>query len=83
MVKKKFIDHTTHEVVELELPACPTCGSTASRCRRPSGHEATEWHVARELVFAPLVGWPSWQPGDICTDELCKDACAEAGLAFS
>ncbi len=25
---------------------CPTCGSTAVRCRRPSGHDAAEWHRA-------------------------------------
>lgn len=27
--------------------ACPTCGSTARRCRRPSGHEAQTWHQSR------------------------------------
>lgn len=29
--------------------ACPTCGARiGSRCKRPSGHEAPEPHVARE-----------------------------------
>ena len=79
-VKKKFIDHTTHEVVELELPACPDCGSTASRCKRPSGHEADEWHIAREKIFAPMVGWPNWKPGDECNSSECKAAAARAGI---
>jgi hypothetical protein len=78
MVKKNFIDHTTKDVVRIELPACPECGSTASRCRRPSGHEAQEWHVARELLLAPLIGWPEWKPGVVCDSDVCADAAAEA-----
>lgn len=27
---------------------CPVCGSTARRCKRPSGHDAAEWHRERE-----------------------------------
>jgi hypothetical protein len=38
------------------LPTCPTRGSTASRCHRPSGWDATKWHVAREDLLAPLIG---------------------------
>lgn len=29
------------------LPACPDCGSHTKRCKRPSGHDAAEWHAAR------------------------------------
>ena len=42
------------------LPRCPSCGSTASRCKRPSEHQATEWHVAREALLAELFGWRGW-----------------------
>jgi hypothetical protein len=38
------------------LPTCPTCGSTPSRRHLPSGWDATEWHVAREDLLAPLIG---------------------------
>jgi len=33
---------------------CPTCGSTAVRCRRPSGHDAAEWHRARLKAAADV-----------------------------
>jgi hypothetical protein len=45
------VDGVLYENVTL-----PTCGSTASRCHRPSGRDATEWHVAREDLLAPLIG---------------------------
>lgn len=80
-VKKNFIDHTTHELIEVVLPACPVCGSTASRCHRPSQHEAMEWHLERELLLVPLIGWADWEPGVSCDDELCKDACEAAEKA--
>lgn len=35
-------------------PACPTCGSTRRRCRRPSGHDAPEWHAARLALWEAL-----------------------------
>ena len=37
-----------------KLAACPTCGSTSTKCLRPSGHSATEWHVEREDAQARL-----------------------------
>lgn len=37
-----------------ELPKCPVCESTSKRCKRPSGHEADTWHVAREDELAQL-----------------------------
>ena len=27
--------------------ACPSCGSNAAQCRRPSEHLTNEWHAAR------------------------------------
>lgn len=36
--------------------ACPSCGSTRRRCTRPSGHDATHWHVAREDAYAGTCG---------------------------
>jgi hypothetical protein len=35
-------------------PTCPTCGSTRSRCQRPSGHDAPEWHAARTALWESL-----------------------------
>lgn len=32
-------------------PTCPTCGSRSSRCKRPSGHDAAEWHAARTADY--------------------------------
>ena len=26
---------------------CPSCGSRAKQCKRPSGHGASEWHAER------------------------------------
>ena len=34
------------------IPACPVCHATGRRCRRPSGHDAAEWHVEREDALA-------------------------------
>ena len=36
----------------MNLPTCPTCGATGKRCKRPSEHEAAEWHVEREDALA-------------------------------
>lgn len=46
-------EHFTVEPCASEAP-CPQCGSSASRCRRPSGHDATEWHAARRSAFETL-----------------------------
>lgn len=43
-------EHFTVEPHLAEVP-CPTCGSTASRCRRPSGHDTAEWHRSRAEAF--------------------------------
>lgn len=34
------------------LPVCPTCGSSAKQCVRPSAHGAQNWHVEREDLLA-------------------------------
>ena len=39
--------HFTVEPCYAEI-ACPTCGSRAARCRRPSEHEAPAWHHERK-----------------------------------
>lgn len=54
-----LVDGVLYESVT--LPTCPTCGSTASRCHGPSGHDATEWHIAREYALAPLIGMGGWR----------------------
>jgi len=46
-------EHFTVEPCAGEAP-CPRCGSTASRCRRPSGHDAAAWHGARAAAFEAL-----------------------------
>ena len=43
-----------HVAGEHALVPCPTCGSAAKRCKRPSGHEAAEWHMDREDALALL-----------------------------
>lgn len=35
-------------------PACPTCGSTSSRCLRRSGHQAADWHAERVALWENL-----------------------------
>lgn len=40
------VEHFTVEPCAAEV-RCPRCGSTAARCRRPSGHDAAAWHSAR------------------------------------
>jgi hypothetical protein len=32
-------------------PECPTCKATGKKCKRPSGHDAPEWHVARRRLL--------------------------------
>lgn len=41
--------HAEHFTVGIchQKVRCPQCGSTARRCRRSSGHDASEWHRAR------------------------------------
>lgn len=46
-------EHFTVEPCAHEAP-CPRCGATASRCRRPSGHEAAAWHAERIDAFDML-----------------------------
>lgn len=36
------------------LLKCPSCKSTASRCKRPSGHEADVWHKDRTEMLEKL-----------------------------
>ena len=45
--------HFTVEPCAHEAP-CPRCGSTASHCRRPSGHDADAWHAERAAAFEAL-----------------------------
>lgn len=66
-------EHFTVEPCAHEVP-CPTCGSTASRGRRPSDHDAAAWHTERvnalealcaqrEAAGSPQAArWP--EPGD-------------------
>lgn len=68
-------EHFTVEPCAHEAP-CPRCGSTAGRCRRPSGHDAAEWHAERVAVFESLCDereaaglpqvarWPEPAPAD-------------------
>lgn len=42
--------------IDVEIPKCPVCESTSKRCKRPSEHEATQWHVEREDALAKLCG---------------------------
>lgn len=64
-----------HFTVEPCLVAvrCPSCGSVAARCRRPSGHD-TNWHAdrvaelervtrGRDAAGLPVVApWPTPRP---------------------
>jgi hypothetical protein len=59
--KGTFVHRVTGELIEVEYPICPQCGAKGARCRRPSGHQADEWHIAREYLLAPLIGWPEWR----------------------
>ncbi len=34
---------------------CPVCQSTAPSCKKPSGHEATDWHTARWTRYEEVV----------------------------
>lgn len=49
----------THEHLLVE---CPSCKSMAKRCKRPSGHDAAEWHLVREDALAQACA----------CDEVCK-----------
>lgn len=42
-------EHFTVEPCASAVP-CPRCGARASRCRRPSGHDAA-WHAERVAAF--------------------------------
>ena len=39
----------------IELPPCPDCKATGKRCKRPSGHEAAEWHKDRRDALDRLI----------------------------
>jgi len=45
--------HFTVEPCAAEVP-CPSCGSRTGRCRRPSEHDASEWHADRHAAFEAL-----------------------------
>lgn len=47
------VEHFTVEPC-LSMVPCPRCGSTRSRCMRPSEHEAAEWHAERIEAFDQL-----------------------------
>lgn len=47
------VEHFTVEPCLAMVP-CPQCGSTRSRCVRPSAHEAAGWHAARIEAFDEL-----------------------------
>jgi len=47
------VTHFTVEPCVAEVP-CPDCGSTKTRCMRPSEHEAAAWHAARIDAFDQL-----------------------------
>lgn len=40
-------NHRCPQGTAAAYPTCTACGSRSSRCKRPSGHDATEWHAAR------------------------------------
>lgn len=46
---------------DIPLPRCPACGATGQRCKRPSGHDASQWHLEREDAMARLCGCPPCQ----------------------
>lgn len=61
----------TGETVDIEYPTCPSCGSTAKQCHRPSGHGAGEWHIEREYLLAPLLGCcADWRAPELALFEL-------------
>lgn len=47
------VEHFTVEPC-LSMVPCPHCGSTRSRCMRPSEHEAAGWHTERIEAFDQL-----------------------------
>jgi hypothetical protein len=56
---------TTNEerIADVPLPECPVCGASGQRCKRPSGHDAAQWHHEREDLMARICGCPvcaSW-----------------------
>lgn len=53
MCSRCRVTHFTVEPCVSDVP-CPTCGSIAARCTRPSEHDATEWHTARVTAFNQL-----------------------------
>jgi len=47
----------------IPAPTCPTYQAPGPRRRRPSGHEATEWHLEGEDALARLWRCPeTYQP---------------------
>ena len=52
-----------------KYPTCPMCASTSKKCKRPSGHDATQWHIEREHVQALL-----------CRCRICLDWLAKYGI---
>lgn len=44
---------------DIPVPPCPRCGATGHRCKRPSGHDAANWHVEREYAMARVCGCPT------------------------
>lgn len=56
--------------VNVPLPNCPRCGATGNRCKRPSGHDAAQWHSEREDLYAQACGCP------VCVAWLERRGCA-------
>lgn len=36
-------------------PLCPVCRASGRSCKRPSGHEASEWHAERVRIYDEAV----------------------------
>ena len=73
--------HATVDACATELP-CRECGSRGARCRRPSEHDAGEWHASRVDALERLLAgreangepvparWPDDQPiGEVMLQE--------------
>lgn len=37
------------------FPLCPTCRASGRACKRPSGHDASEWHADRLSLYRAAV----------------------------
>ena len=47
--------HQCPHGTEGAIPGGPNCHSTTARCKRPSGHDASEWHAERMAAWREFV----------------------------